>query len=74
MVIYTGKQSDFQEWQEAQQTTDTGEIRVTISNSGNQPLVLSASHQAPNLENIGQMPQNCASFRKRNRFFKNSNL
>lgn len=36
MVMYTDKQSDFQEWQEAQQTTDISEICVTISNSKNQ--------------------------------------
>lgn len=45
------------------------EICVTINNSENQApdfKVLSAYHQAPNLENVGQMLQNCAPFWKQN--------
>lgn len=36
MLLYTDKQSDFQEQEEAQQTADTGKICVTISSSETQ--------------------------------------
>lgn len=42
------------------------EIYVTINNSENQAPVLGAYHQAPNLENVGQKLQNCASLWKQN--------
>lgn len=62
MLMYRDKQSDFQEWQAAQQGTGTVRFVEQSTTQKTRPLVLSAYHQAPNLENIGQMLQSCASF------------